>query len=269
MDANMITTDSDTYYMSQYSANGKAYMPGVAPNFFAHYGVNSYNKNWFYQSDAWVLAVRWQQLIAMRDKYDLIEEITWNDFGESHYMGPIKGAQPNSQSWVNGFDHTPLLAVNAYYHAAFKTGSYPAITCDKIYLHARPHTNTAVATADTAGAPPTLGPNGAQGSQTAAAEAFFALVFATSAGDIVMSSGGSMKTFPVKAGINIFTAPLTPGSGMNAKLVRQGSTFIDFTPNFTFATTTKEYVWNHRKCYIYLQISRHVICVDVWSVPAT
>lgn len=68
----------------------------------------------------------------MRDKFDFVEEITWNDFGESHYMGPIKGAQPNSQSWVDGYDHTPLLQLNAYYHAAFKTGSYPTITCDKV-----------------------------------------------------------------------------------------------------------------------------------------
>ena len=27
------------------------------------------------------------------------------DYGESHYIGPIAGAQPNSQAWVNGFDH--------------------------------------------------------------------------------------------------------------------------------------------------------------------
>ena len=38
--------------------------------------------------------------------YDLVEICTWNDFGESHYIGPIHGAQPNSQAWVDGFDHT-------------------------------------------------------------------------------------------------------------------------------------------------------------------
>ena len=29
-------------------------------------------------------------------------------------------------------DRLALLAVNAYYHAAFKTGSYPTISCDKV-----------------------------------------------------------------------------------------------------------------------------------------
>jgi len=128
-----------------------------------------------------------------------------------------------------------LLAVNAYYHTAFKKGAYPAITCDKIYLQARPHINTAVATADTAGAPPTLGQNGAAGSWTAATNNFFALVFATSAGTVVMKSGSSSKTFSVPAGITVLTAPLTTGSGMTATLSRGGTTYVDFTPSFTFA----------------------------------
>ena len=29
-----------------------------------------------------------------------------SDYGESHYIGPIDGAQPNSQEWVDGFNHT-------------------------------------------------------------------------------------------------------------------------------------------------------------------
>lgn len=28
-----------------------------------------------------------------------------DDYGESHYIGPIEGAQPMSEGWVNGFDH--------------------------------------------------------------------------------------------------------------------------------------------------------------------
>lgn len=37
---------------------------------------------------------------------DLVEVNTWNDYGESHYIGPVTGVQPMSQQWVNGFDHT-------------------------------------------------------------------------------------------------------------------------------------------------------------------
>lgn len=54
------------------------------PLFFTHYGPSTYNKNWVYQSDNWPLATRWEQLVAMRDRINHVEELTWNDYGESH-----------------------------------------------------------------------------------------------------------------------------------------------------------------------------------------
>lgn len=70
-----------------------------------HYGPDTYNKNWIYRSDDWLLAERWELLINNRDSIPFVEIITWNDYGESHYVGPIEGDQPNSQAWVDGFDH--------------------------------------------------------------------------------------------------------------------------------------------------------------------
>lgn len=32
---------------------------------------------------------RWELLIANRDKVDIVQLITCNDFGESHYVGPL------------------------------------------------------------------------------------------------------------------------------------------------------------------------------------
>ena len=51
---------------------------------------------------------RWQALVESRDKFDVIEIISWNDYGESSYVGPIEGAQPNSQAWVDGYSHTGM-----------------------------------------------------------------------------------------------------------------------------------------------------------------
>lgn len=49
---------------------------------------------------------RWQNVIQNRDKVDLVELVTWNDFGESHYLGPIEGNLPaGSEAWTTGFDH--------------------------------------------------------------------------------------------------------------------------------------------------------------------
>ena len=67
------------------------------------------------------------------------------DYGESHYIGPIKGAQPESHAWVDGFPHEPWLHLAGYYARAFKRGVYPAIETDTIYMWARPHLRGAVA----------------------------------------------------------------------------------------------------------------------------
>ncbi|KAJ7078492.1 glycosyl hydrolase family 71-domain-containing protein, partial [Mycena epipterygia] len=77
--------------------------------------------------------------IANRDKVDIVQFITWNDFGESHHVGPLlqDDSQPNSEAWVNGFDHQGWLDLFAYHIQAFKTGVYPTITRDRIFLWAR------------------------------------------------------------------------------------------------------------------------------------
>ncbi|KAJ3521152.1 hypothetical protein NM688_g9057 [Phlebia brevispora] len=120
-----------------------AYMGAVSPWFFTHYGPDSYNKNWIYYADSHLYNTRWENIIANRDLFDLVEIVTWNDYSESHYIGPIHGDQPGSQDWVNGFDHTAWLNMTAYYVSAYKTGSYPTVTEDAIFIWARPHPKNA------------------------------------------------------------------------------------------------------------------------------
>ncbi|THV05334.1 hypothetical protein K435DRAFT_745710 [Dendrothele bispora CBS 962.96] len=90
---------------------------------------------------------------------DIVEIISWNDYGESHYVGPIKGAQPTgSEAWTNGMGHEAWLPLTAYYAAAFKTGSFPNVTKDsgaefgeKMFMWARPHPAQAEASQDGVG----------------------------------------------------------------------------------------------------------------------
>ena len=70
------------------------------------------------------------------------------DYGESHYIGPIKGAQPNSHAWVDGYPHTPWLELSGYFARVFKEGVYPFIERDLIFMWSRPHLKDAVATKD-------------------------------------------------------------------------------------------------------------------------
>lgn len=81
----------------------------------------------------------------IRDSVDIVEIVTWNDYGESHYLRDpgTDSAQPKSEAWVDGFSHAGWLDMTAYYARAFKAGALPPVDEDKLYMWARPHTRDA------------------------------------------------------------------------------------------------------------------------------
>lgn len=231
-------TTSDQQYINALNGMGcsMTYMAAVSPWFFTHYGPQTYDKNWIYLSDDHLYAKRWESLVQIRDQVDIVECLTWNDYGESHYLGPIKGAQPNSQSWVNGFDHTGWLNLTSYYSTAFKTGSYPPVTKDQIILWSRPH--PALATA-----PDPVGqPTNFQITQ----DKVWAIVLATSPGTVTLSTSSShSQTFSVPAGVSKLSIPISPGGYMAATLTRNGQNLVNVKPNsFTFNPNPPSYNFN-------------------------
>ncbi|KAI0732037.1 glycoside hydrolase [Fomitopsis betulina] len=148
LESNVGVFTTDEQYiagLSEVNGTDKTYMAAVSPWFFTHYSPETYDKNWVYLADYWSYEQRWTTLIENRDVVDLVEIITWNDYSESHYIGPIEGAQSNSQGWTNGMPHLGWLAMTDYYATAFRTGFYPRITQDQIFMWARPHPKDAIA----------------------------------------------------------------------------------------------------------------------------
>lgn len=79
-----ITTFVDASYMQTLNASGKPYMMPVSPWFYTN--MPGYDKNWLWRGDdLWYQ--RWQQVWYLQP--DFVEIISWNDFGESHYIGPL------------------------------------------------------------------------------------------------------------------------------------------------------------------------------------
>ncbi|KAF4231002.1 hypothetical protein CNMCM6805_000525 [Aspergillus fumigatiaffinis] len=79
-----------TYVDASYNQtlNGKPYMMPVSPWFFTN--LPGYKKNWLWRSDdLWY--DRWQQVLYFQPEF--VEIISWNDFGESHYIGPLDDTQ--------------------------------------------------------------------------------------------------------------------------------------------------------------------------------
>ncbi|KAH9473937.1 hypothetical protein Pst134EA_000994 [Puccinia striiformis f. sp. tritici] len=142
-------TSVDSLFQADAKKNGKLYMASVSPCFYTHYS----DKNFMFKSDDNLYLNRWQELIAMPIQPDYIQIVSWNDYGESHYIGPIAGTPPAGTTWISGFDHQAWLDMTDYFIKWYKTGSPPAITEDKVYYNYRPHSATAFAIRDPLGPP--------------------------------------------------------------------------------------------------------------------
>lgn len=215
--------------------DSRTYMAAVSPWFFTHYGADTYNKNWMYLSDFHLYARKWENLLKsdVYSKIDLIEITTWNDFGESSYISPIKGDMPpTTRNWVDGMDHTGWLKLTKYYAQWFKTGTAPQLTQDSIVMWARPQPVKATVN------DPVGRPRDYQLHQ----DTLWVVVLAKSAGRVTLStsptgSGGDTRSFDVQPGANKLSLPLTPGSHMYARLERGGARVLEVHPSqFVFGS---------------------------------
>ena len=112
---------------------------------FTHFGKEvSYSKNWLFKSET-LWYERWEQILdlaARSPNLRYLEIITWNDYGESHYVGPSDNGHSDdgSGAWTNGLSHDALLEFARPYITAFKTGSRrPVVDRDMLVYWYRPH----------------------------------------------------------------------------------------------------------------------------------
>ncbi|KAI8314378.1 Mutanase [Colletotrichum sp. SAR11_240] len=95
-------TDMDTYVDASYyqylrvdEDTSKPYMMPASPWFYTN--LPGYNKNWLWRGDD-LWHDRWIQIIYNQPDY--VEIISWNDYGESHHIGPLR---PNAmEAFVTG-----------------------------------------------------------------------------------------------------------------------------------------------------------------------
>ncbi|KZS88876.1 hypothetical protein SISNIDRAFT_432302 [Sistotremastrum niveocremeum HHB9708] len=226
----------DSQYLNALKGSGKGYLAAISPWFFTHYSPQTYNKNWIYLADDHLYAKRWETVIANRNQIPIAEIITWNDYGESHYIGPIEGAQPNSQAWVDGFDHTGWLAITSYYAKAFKTGVYPTISKDQVVLYARPHPR------DANSPDPVARPTNYQ----LVSDTLWAVVLASAPSTVtITTSPTTSQSFSVPAGVSKLSVPLVGGNTMRATVTRGSHTFADTGANsFVFNANPPSYNFN-------------------------
>ncbi|KDQ55491.1 glycoside hydrolase family 71 protein [Jaapia argillacea MUCL 33604] len=225
--------DSDNNYVAH--LEGRTYMANFSPWFFTHYGANSFNKNFIFRADDWHFSHRWELIIANRDVVGLVEAVTWNDFGESHYLGPRHGDQAGSEAWTNGYDHTDWLDLLSYYIEAYKTGIYPSIEKDRIFLWAR-------LSPAAANAPDSVGkPNHWDWTQ----DYLWAVVLLTAPAQVQLSCGTTRNTYTVPAGLSRLQLPFSQSCSVQASVIRDDLTTLTLAPNgFNFQTNPSSYNFN-------------------------
>lgn len=234
--SNVTVVEGDVHYNTWLGT--KSYIAPVSPWFSTHYGIEvSYSKNFVFPSDL-LWQDRWNQVLEKQPQF--VEIITWNDYGESHYIGPLssKHYDDGASKWVNDMPHDGFRDVARPYIAAYKAGASSPdefITEDQIVYWYRPHLSTAEcdSTDNTMGGDSSnnasgnyfIGkPNGYQ----ELADSVFIVTMLTADGTLTVNSGNNTQTFDAKAGVNSFEVDMGIGQ-QKFSLTRDSKTVLSGT----------------------------------------
>ncbi|WP_228979395.1 glycoside hydrolase family 71 protein [Streptomyces sp. DH12] len=142
---------------------------------------------------------------AIEGDADWVQLTTWNDYSEGTHFAP---------SLHNGHAY---LDLGAYYLTRFKTGEWPRITRDTLYVSSRTHL---------AGAAPTGGQSrlmAPRGSSAPPRDTVEVIAFLSRPATVRATVGPTTSAHRLPAGVRTVLAPLRPGT-VSAEAVRDGRT---------------------------------------------
>nr|POE89918.1 glucan endo-1,3-alpha-glucosidase agn1 [Quercus suber] len=192
----------------------------VSPWFYTD--LSAFTKAWVWRGDD-MWSRRWQQTLEILPEF--VEIATWNDFGESHYIGPIfDSGLPSGDGYTDGYPHVAWLETLPYQIAAYKSAynaanAPPSVAAgeEKIVFWYR--TSPASAGSTTAAGnncKTDANPNGYQTCYPIPdmlEDAVFAIVLASASGTATINIGGASQEFSVNAGINSISLPFGGNTG--------------------------------------------------------
>lgn len=227
--------DGDNAYKAWLGS--KPYMAPISPWFSTHFGPEvSYSKNWVFPGDL-LWYSRWNEILTLGPRY--VEIISWNDYGESHYIGPLdsKHTDDGNSKWVNDMPHEGWMELAKPFIAAYKAGASKPdayISQDQIIYWYRPTlkslncdaTDTTMQDANNSSGNYFKGrPNGYETME----DAVFVVSLLKTAGQIKVTSGGnSAVTYRAPAGAYAQKIPMGVGK-QRFELVRNGQSVLSGT----------------------------------------
>jgi hypothetical protein len=230
---NLTVSNGDQTYISALA--GKPYMAPVSAWFSTHFGLEvSYSKNWVFPSDL-LWFQRWTEILTLAPRF--LEIISWNDWGESHYISPLGSPHldDGNSKWTNDMPHDGFLQMAKPYISAFKAGSKTVdsfIQSDQIIYWYRPTLRSASCdTTDTCEKPwsgSTPNPNyfvGKPNGYETMQDSVFVIALLKSPGTVTVLSGRNSQTFNANAGPNAFQVAMGAGK-QSFSLTRSGQTVL-------------------------------------------
>jgi hypothetical protein len=213
---NVTVLDGDETYKSLLQS--RDYIAPVSPWFVTHFGASSgYPKNWMFPSDL-LWYDRWNEILNLDTRF--VEILTWNDYGESHYVGPLtsKHTDDGSSAWASDMPHDGWLDMAKPFIAAWKAGSTDVtsfIESEQVVYWYRP-TPKGVSCSDPLGPPDGADHFG---------DSVFVVTLLKSDAEVTVSSGGQSLTLQAKAGASSFTVPM--GAGQQAFSVSRNGSSVE------------------------------------------
>ncbi|KAJ3716483.1 glycoside hydrolase family 71 protein [Lentinula raphanica] len=225
-----LDTDTDLAYQKAISAANRSgpYIMSVSPWQFKELGDG---QDWVEQCDT-LWKYRWHQAVV-DVKPDIVEIVTWNDYGESHYISEINpkvNLGDLAPLYVDGFNHTGWATMAKWYITWFKSGakSGPTITKDRVIFWYRAHPKDIACD---------------QGEKPRNSElpedAVFAVSMLESDANITLTVGESTTTFHAAKGIANGSVPFSKQDGHKpvVKIVRHGEVVKKGTGEMAINTT--------------------------------
>ncbi|KAL1970913.1 hypothetical protein VTN77DRAFT_2747 [Rasamsonia byssochlamydoides] len=250
--ASDMSTSSDQAWIA--ALGGKPYMMPVSPWFYTN--LPEWSKNWLWRGDD-LWHDRWQQVIELQP--EMVEIITWNDYGESHYIGPVyqEGIPQGALRYAANNPHDAWRALLPHYIDAYKSGNSSMATKttastasssqDIITYWYRTNPSSAGSTGGTTGNNPAMGQPVMEPSQLSQDKVFVTVLVQAPSQVTVKIGGGNTATLDANhAGINHFSVPFNGQTGpVTIAIVRNGKQVATATgPAITEECTDGLVNWN-------------------------
>ncbi|KAL0633373.1 hypothetical protein Q9L58_007747 [Maublancomyces gigas] len=215
------TVDSDRAWIS--SVPGKSFMMPVSPWFYTN--LPQFGKNWNWDSDT-LWFDRWEQVLDILPQF--VEIISWNDYGESHHIGPIRsqGIVGGAEVYVNNMPHDAWRFILPYYIAAYKAGTRNvAIPTQGAVVWYRTTPKSVCSNGGT-----TCDNSGTQGgAENCTRDSVFVISASSTATTVSIRIGGVGQDFSVAAGMKLVEMPFSGRTG-NVVVTVNGKTVTGPAP---------------------------------------